>query len=59
MARKVNYIHVTYYSEVSGSNSESWDEVEYEEGLFTMDDVVKEAISNGATQINIEVRVGE
>lgn len=57
MPKKVSYIHVNYYSNVSGSNSESWDEVEYEEGLFTMDDVVKEAMANGATTINIEVRI--
>jgi hypothetical protein len=59
MARKVNYIHVRYYSDISGDNSESWDDVEYEGGLFTMDDIVKEAVSNGASKIVIEVRTGD
>lgn len=59
MPKKVSYIHVNYYSDISGSNSESWDEVEYEEGLFTMDDIVKEATANGATRLTIEVRIEE
>lgn len=57
--RKVTYIH--FYLNGPGKSPESvtYDEDEYEEGLFSLDDAVREYVRDGYTSIQLEVRAEE
>jgi hypothetical protein len=59
MSKPVTYIHFTLNGPGKSPNSESYDEQEYNEGLFTLDDAVREYIKDGYTSIILEVRADE